>query len=126
VCEVMQVQGRFVLLNASEFGCPPGSVAANDHLCIGIGTVSNLLYYEAVDLCANRGGNLCTWDEYYTACVVAQSQLTSLFNNWEWLDDTSNHTHTANQAGRLTCKSQRSESLLDERKGEARCCFHLR
>jgi hypothetical protein len=126
VAEVLLAAGRFTLLNLPELECPPGTLSVNADLCIDQASLANLLVYQAMDRCARRGGKLCTWDEYYAACTLLGSQLTGMFNEWEWIDDTSNHTHTADQAGRFTCTSQRSQSVLLERVGETRCCYHRR
>lgn len=126
ICEVLHANGRFILLNASETGCPPGTLPINDRVCMETTSISNILFHTAVDRCSNRGGKLCTWDEYYAGCTLLGSQLSSLFNEWEWIDDTSNHTHGANQAGRFSCMSVRTQGVLDERVGDVRCCFHPR
>lgn len=126
VCEVMQAQGRFILMNAAERGCPPTTVRVNERFCIDQGSVPNLLFRDAADRCAMRGGKLCTWDEYHAACTMVLPQLTGMFDEWEWMDDTSNHTYTVDQVGRASCNSQRSQGLPLERTGDTRCCYHPR
>ena len=126
VCEVMHVDGRFVLMNAAERGCPPGTVQVNERYCIETSSFPNQIIYAAADRCAQRGGRLCTWDEYHAACALQGAQLTGMFNEWEWIDDTSNHTHTAGQAGRTSCQSQRGASVLETTIGDTSCCFHPR
>ncbi|MFN3875773.1 MAG: hypothetical protein ACK4L7_07675 [Flavobacteriales bacterium] len=124
--EALFAEGRFTLLSAPERGCPPQSVRVHDRLCIDAASPNGFLYEQAVTYCAARGGRLCAWDEYHAACVLVGSQLSSLFNQWEWIDDTSNHSHTADQAGRTTCQSQRSAGVPGTTLGEARCCYHPR
>jgi len=126
IAEVLFANERYTLLNLPESDCPPGTLSVNANLCIDEMSVANQLIYQAMDRCARRGGKLCTWDEYYAACTLLGTQLTGMFNEWEWIDDTSNHTHTADQSGRFTCTSQRSQSVLLERVGETRCCYHKR
>ncbi|MBK7382283.1 MAG: hypothetical protein IPI81_02950 [Flavobacteriales bacterium] len=126
VCEVMYVAGHFVLLSAAERGCPPNTVAVTERFCIERSSVPNLLFFTASDRCAMRGGKLCTWDEYYAACVLVLPQLTGMFDQWEWMDDTSNHTQTVDQVGRTSCKSQRSAGVPATAIGDTRCCFHPR
>ena len=41
-----------------------------------------------------------------------------------WIDDTSNHTHGANQVARTTCQGHRTTILTETCK--VRCCYHLR
>ncbi len=126
IAEVLFANGRFTLLNLPEPECPPGTLSVNANFCIDQSSVPNQLVYQGMDRCARRGGKLCSWDEYYAACTLLGTQLTGMFNEWEWIDDTSNHSHTADQAGRFTCTSQRSQSVLLERVGETRCCYHKR
>ncbi|MCU0318897.1 MAG: hypothetical protein MUE88_02300 [Flavobacteriales bacterium] len=123
IIEVMKADGRFVLLNAPERGCPAGSLAAHERLCMDVTPVPSTLFHDAVRICGERGGKLCAWDEYIAACTLLQSQLNGLFVDWEWIDESSNHTHGADQAGRFTCASQRNQGVLDERLGGVRCCY---
>lgn len=126
VIEAMHVSGRFIALNVAETGCPAGFLQANAHLCMEANSIGNMLYRNAVNRCANLGGKLCTWDEYIAACTVLEGQLSNLFVDWEWLDDSSNHSHGADQAGRLTCLSQRQLSPIPTTPGRTRCCYRPR
>ncbi|MCB9184783.1 MAG: hypothetical protein H6591_12815 [Flavobacteriales bacterium] len=126
VCEVLFAGGRFILMNASERGCPPNSLMVNERLCIDQSSTNNQLFYTAVSVCAARGGKLCTWDEYHGACIMLGAQLTGMFNEWEWVDDTANHTQTALQAARTSCYSQRSAGNPLATTGDTRCCYHPR
>lgn len=126
VCELVYGEGIFVLLSAAERGCPPGSLQVNERYCIDSTSTGNQAYPAAMSRCANRGGRLCTWDEYHAACALLGSQLVGMFNQWEWIDDTSNHTQTVDQAGRTTCQSQRSAGNPLVAAGETRCCYHPR
>ena len=126
LCEAMQAGGRFILMSAAERGCPPGSLFVNDRYCIDSLSTNNQIFYTAVSFCANRGGKLCTWDEYHAACAFLGAQLGGMYNQWEWIDDTSNHTQTVDQAGRTTCQSQRSAGNPPVTTGDTRCCYHPR
>lgn len=126
VCELMLAGGNFVLMSAAERGCPPGSLPVNDRYCIDTASKDNQSFTTAVVVCARRGGKLCSWDEYHAACVMLGSQLTGMFNQWEWIDDTSNHTQTVDQAGRTSCNSQRSAGSPPTAVGDTRCCYHPR
>ncbi|MBL7983262.1 MAG: hypothetical protein JNL52_15780 [Flavobacteriales bacterium] len=126
IAEVLVAAGRYTLLNLPEPECPPATISVNSNFCIDQTTVAGQLIYQAMDRCARRGGKLCTLDEYSAACSLVGTQLTGMFNEWEWIDDTSNHSHTADQAGRFTCTSHRSESVLLVRVAETRCCYHKR
>jgi hypothetical protein len=126
IAEVLVAAGRYTLLNLPEPECPPGSLSVNGSYCIDQASVADQLIYQAMDRCARRGGKLCTLDEYHAACTLLGPQLTGMYNEWEWIDDTSNHSHTADQAGRFTCTSHRSQSVLLVRLAETRCCYHKR
>lgn len=126
VAEVMLNGPAWILLNPQDDRCPPGSLAVTDRTCIDVDAVTGKRFYEAIDHCARRGGKLCSWDEYVAGCLLLQAQLNGLFNEWEWIDDTSNHTHTANQVARFTCQGQRSANVITTMVGDTRCCYHPR
>ncbi len=123
VCEVVLVYERFILTAPAPYGCPPGTARMNERLCIDVGEVTGLSFFEAGDHCARAGGRLCAWDEYYIACHLLGAQLTGLFNDWEWIDDTANHNHTVAQAGLNTCTNQRTTNTLPSNYGSTRCCY---
>lgn len=124
--EVLYFTGAWHLLDPSTRECPPGTIRTVDPVCMDVNAVPGLRFYQAIDHCAARGGKLCTWDEYAVGCALQQGALSGLFNEWEWIDDTSNHTHSANQAGRFTCQSQRSANVVPVMIGDTRCCYHTR
>ncbi|MBK6344072.1 MAG: hypothetical protein IPF41_16250 [Flavobacteriales bacterium] len=125
VAEVLLTDGQFILMSASERGCPEGYTPVNGDYCIETNPPSTTGTWQwAVAKCASRGGSLCTWGEYAAACMMLGSQLGGMHANWEWIDDTSNHTHGADSAGRTTCMSQRTTLITVAAK--ARCCYHLR
>ena len=126
VAEVIYSGNGWILLDPAVRSCPTGTIRTTDFVCIDQASIPNLLFYQAVDHCAERGGKLCSWDEYAVGCALRQDQLTGMFNEWEWIDDSSNHTHTANQVGRTTCQSQRSANVLTLMTGDTRCCYRLR
>ena len=67
ICEVMYANGSWILLNAPEKGCPPGTVQANEHLCVETWGQANMLFYPASDRCMQKGGRLCKWGEFHAA-----------------------------------------------------------
>lgn len=126
VAEVLYDNGNWVLLNPATRTCPPGTIATAGPTCMDIDFVPGMRFYQAIDHCAARGGKLCTWDEYAVGCALREAELNGLFVEWEWIDDSSNHTHTANQAGRFTCQSQRSANVIVTMTGNTRCCYRTR
>lgn len=123
ICEAVYHGDRFILTGPAVRPCPPGTIAIGDRVCIDQQEGAAQAFYTAVDHCHARGGRLCTWAEYHTACSLLESDLEGLFNNWEWADDTANHTHTMGQVGRHTCLSQRSANASEANHGAVRCCF---
>ncbi|MBK7553517.1 MAG: hypothetical protein IPI55_02655 [Flavobacteriales bacterium] len=116
----------FIFLGSAPSGCPEGFVQVNGQFCMmqAEGPVVN--WFDAAAYCSERGASLCTWDEYLFTCQTAQGQLTDLFDNWEWIDDTSDHTHSADQIGRWSCKSMFNISASLTDLGATRCCYRLR
>ena len=126
VCEVLFATDKWILLNAPERGCPPGTTAVDDRLCIETVDAGNLFFYAAAERCAGMGGKLCGWDDFYIACTQFGGQLSGLFDAWEWLDDSSNHANSAVQVGLGTCTAQRWANPQSVTLGHSRCCFTLR
>lgn len=124
LCEVMEANDKVFLLGPSLHGCPRGFIAFNDRSCIAADATPLMNLYSAVDHCARQGAALCSWSEYIAACYLVGDQLNGMFTNWEWIDDTSNHTHTGEQVGRTDCTSDRTSNPLNI-SGTARCCFRL-
>ncbi|MCW5898863.1 MAG: hypothetical protein KIT10_06300 [Flavobacteriales bacterium] len=124
VVEVVYENEGFVLLAPVSTGCPPGTVQVTGGFCIDTSDAPGFNFYTATEYCARTGGRLCKWDEYYAACMMVQGQLSGLFNGWEWIDDTSDHSQTADQCGNNTCESQRSTGPMTN--SQVRCCYTLR
>jgi hypothetical protein len=122
VIEVMHTTTGWVLVSPAISGCPPGSFRVNGRFCIDSLPAQTLMnMHAAMDYCADRGGKLCRWDEFYHACSTSADQMVGLFTNWEWVDDTANHVHQGLQLARLSCMSQRSFSLNTLH--STRCCY---
>lgn len=125
IVELMTGAEAHLLTSAGQAPCPPGSLPLNSSTCVDRTVNStNASFYQAATACAQRGGRLCAWDEYIAACNLLGPSLEGLFNDWEWINDTSNHTHTVDQVGRTTCISQRSAS--PNTLGATRCCYRTR
>lgn len=121
------LDGNFILRSRTNSSCPSGAVQVNESYCIDLDESGPESFYNAATDCHDRGGRLCKWDEHFYACQRTDLGLQGLMNNWEWMDDTSDHTHTVDQVNRWACTSQRGNdgnSLFVE--SEYRCCFTLR
>lgn len=123
IAEILWANDAYTLLNLAEGVCPPGSISVNERFCIDTISAPSVTMFDAMDQCAERGGKLCTWEEYYAGCVLLGTQLGGMYNNWEWIDETANHLQTFGQAGRLTCQSQRTTG---PGVADVRCCYHKR
>lgn len=123
ICEVVLNDGVFILLAPDLVGCPVHTLAVNDRLCVDSMDVPGLNFHQAQQHCARVGGRLCSWDEYIGACQILQSQLSGMFNGWEWIDDTSDHSQTADRAGSSSCTSQ--SSIGPFTLGDTRCCYRI-
>lgn len=124
--EVVRAGEAWIITNRAEAGCPPGTVALGDQVCIERADQGNTLWFPAADRCTNLGGRLCSWDEFYLACSQYADQLTGLFNAWEWIDDSSNHANSAVQVGFQNCTAQRWANPNNVTLGNSRCCFKPR
>lgn len=125
MAEAVYMDTAFFLQHRARTACPDGFVAVNSSLCMQRNDTLNTSIFDAITYCNTRGARLCTWDEYLFACTAQQGQYEGLFDSWEWMDDTSDHTHTANQVGRWACRSQRSIGAVDHPNnyGSVRCCY---
>lgn len=126
ITEVIHVGGRFFVMNTTGSGCPPGFLQAHESLCFEANATTGLLFKQGVERCAALGGKLCNWDEYLAACTILEGQLSNLFVDWEWMDDSSNHGHGADQVGRYTCLSQRHYGQIPVNPANTRCCYRPR
>ena len=125
IAEVLLATDHFVITGTAGTACPPPALPINSRTCMDINETLGLDVYAASEYCAKRGGKLCTWDEFFAGCTQLGASLNGRFDNWEWIDDTSNHTHTADQVGRTTCMSQRAAQPQSTDVG-ARCCYRTR
>lgn len=128
VIEVVYVDTAFFLQGRDAATCPAGFLPVNGEYCVQTNDTLNVSVYTATRWCMDRGARLCTWDQYIYACTSQNAQLQGLFDDWEWIDDTSDHTHTGNQVGRYQCRTQRSWGALEDPNNYARvrCCYNLR
>ncbi len=123
VCEVVLFTDTFFLTAPIRSGCPPSTVTLRGPACMDSTMVTGMTFYVAAAYCAEKGGRLCTWQEYYQACHATNEGLPALFTVWEWSDDTANHGHSVAQVGRTTCMSQRTTNPSVT--GGTRCCYNV-
>ena len=128
VVEMIYMDTAFFIMGRSNTDCPTGYLRISDEFCMQQNDTLSVSIFTAIGHCFARGARLCTWDEYVMACTVQGAQLSGLFDDWEWIDDTSDHTHTADQVGRFGCRSQRAMDAAEHPNnyGVVRCCYRLR
>ena len=126
VVALAYLNGNFILHGRKNDACPIGSIKVNDTYCIQVNESGPEHFFDAALNCHDQGGRLCKWDEYYYACQRTDLNLQYMHNNWEWIDDTSDHSHTADQVNRWSCKSQHSEGAIVTISSHYRCCFSIR
>lgn len=124
VVEAVAGDGGWILTHGARPPCPPATLPVNGRFCISVGDVPGLDFFQASSHCAHLGGKLCTWDEYHAGCVLLGGQLNGMFDNWEWIDGSGDHTHTADQTGMSTCTDHRAVGPFQA--WDARCCFRIR
>lgn len=113
-----QVAGR------TDPGCPAGFVEANDKYCIETKERTGTTYANAVSICDNLNARLCNWSEWYYACQKTSLGLVNKINNWEYIDDTSDHAHTVTVVGYQGCNQSMGLGTIGLATPYSyRCCF---
>lgn len=118
----------FFISGRATQACPEGYLPVNGQYCIQRNDTANFSIFNATRWCNDRGARLCTWGEYIHACNVQQSAMEGMFDDWEWVDDTSDHTHSSVQVGRWVCHSQRNFGAVEDgnNNGRVRCCLTVK
>ncbi|MBL8000645.1 MAG: hypothetical protein JNL05_01680 [Flavobacteriales bacterium] len=127
VAEIVYWDTAFFLTKRTRTNCPGGYVQLTSDVCIQRNDSTVTDAFTATIQCRQGGARLCSWAEYVAACNVLGTQLNGRFDDWEWIDDTSDHTHTGNQVGRFTCRSQRAIGMTTTTSnyGAVRCCYRI-
>jgi hypothetical protein len=76
----------------------------NELYCIETQQHDTLEFPAAADACGSLGMKLCSWAQFYTACVNAsQLGLTDMVGDWEWADDAANSDTSVRVMGQASC-----------------------
>lgn len=128
IATMIYADTAFFLQDRPRAGCPPDFYDVNGQYCIQRNDTLYMSIFNANKWCSDRGARLCSWGEYIHACSVHQTAMEGMFNEWEWVDDTSDHTHTAVQVGRWSCYTQRAWTAVENPNNYAnvRCCYTIR
>lgn len=89
---------RYQVLTALAKPCPQGASPGGALFCIGDSVVAEGSFYDAVNVCTSRGGRLCTFGEWSSACRRQPGFLATV-NAYEWLDDAANNGNDAKTMG---------------------------
>lgn len=84
--------------------CPAGSVDVNGQYCIETAEREPLLFDQAAVACAGAGMRMCTWGQWYAACVQAGTLgLQDMTGNWEWTNSSANGDLSVRTVGVNSC-----------------------
>jgi len=124
----MFYNGQFLLMSNEYAACPPGFVDINREYCIQKHEQQQGLFFEAIDYCMSLNARLCNWSEWYYACVNAGTfGLTNMTTNYEFLDDSADHTTSMTFIGSgSNCKAQNNISSTSSGaiyEKNYRCCY---
>jgi hypothetical protein len=125
LCEILLANGRWILLNAPERGCPTGTLQLHERLCMEVVGQNDMLFFGAAERCADMGGRLCNWGEFHWACTQFGTELSGMLDSWEWVDEGANHAHSTVNVGFGNCNAERS-STPPITFARSRCCFDPR
>jgi len=104
--------------------CPDGSAAVNEQFCMGIGQQPASDLYQAILSCGDQGMRLCSWGEFYAACMnAAVLGLNSMTNDWEWTDDASNEIGSARIVGLGACAVAGNSIVTNSVDRTFHCCW---
>lgn len=117
----------FQLIGARAIGpkpCPTGMVAISSQHCIDVNESSASFFDGAALSCNRRGAQLCSWGEWYVACVRAEVLgLNAMLGAWEWTNSSANMDGAARVVGRVNCTMSGTASALSGNPYSFRCCY---
>lgn len=103
--------------------CPPGMAEVNELYCIEVNERDTARFDGASIACGNADARLCSWGEWYAACVQAAALgLNDMTGNWEWTNNAANADHNARVVGQANCPHAGASNGYDFA-NHYRCCF---
>jgi hypothetical protein len=106
----------------SEAKCPAGYVRINN-FCIEEDESNSVSFFNAMQVCFNRGGRLCTMQEWTTACINNNGEIKNMTGNWEWINDFQDHGTNGSTMGGVNCTG--TASRTNTHLYFFRCCIEL-
>ena len=124
IVKVIYNTNYFVLQTQTNPACPSGFVSANANFCIEKDARTAAAYLNAISMCYSLNARLCTWGEWYYACQKTALGLLNMTSNYEYVDDTSDHSNTVLLVGGADCKAVTTFTLPGGNKPfKYRCCY---
>lgn len=115
---------EFLCLNNEVFECPAGFKKINPYYCIQINRNTSASFWNSNKNCNDLGYHLCTFQEWYLACVN-NSGMTQIPLNFEWTHTTGNHfTQALQLGGGSLCTNTNTASPTNLT--YYRCCYSLK
>lgn len=103
--------------------CPAGFIAVNELYCIEQQEHDTLFYFDAAVVCGAVGAQLCTWGQWYSACVQAGALgLANMTGEWEWTNSAANSDHSARVVGQANCSHAGVTDTYTFQRSY-RCCY---
>lgn len=117
----------FQVMNGGGYtrrACPEGTTAVNEQFCMGTNEHPPSNLYQAMLTCGTQGMRLCSWGEFYVACMNAASLgLNYMTDNWEWTDDASNEIGSARVVGAGSCSTAGNSIVINSIDRNFHCCW---
>jgi hypothetical protein len=105
--------------------CPSGYTSIGSQYCIQTNMLdwTSRTWFNAIDICGDNGARLCSWAEWYNACVNGTG-LANMLNYWQWTDDGVSTTNYARVTGGANCTARDNKDVDVSSNGTyTRCCF---
>mgnify|MGYP003393378681 CR=1 FL=1 len=103
--------------------CPSGFAQVNDLYCIEQDQHDTLTWFDGSAVCSAMGAQLCTWGEWYSACVQAGALgLNNMTGDWEWTNSAANGDHSVRVVGQANC-THAGVTDTDVFSRNFRCCY---
>ncbi|MBM3404671.1 MAG: hypothetical protein FJY10_07250 [Bacteroidetes bacterium] len=106
-------------------GCPSGYTSINSQYCIQTNMFdwTSRSWFGAIDICGDNGARLCSWAEWYNACVNGVG-LSYMLNYLQWVDDGVSTANYARVTGGTTCAARDNKDVdVSTNATYTRCCF---
>jgi hypothetical protein len=111
--------------DATRDACPAGYTSINSQYCIQTNMFdwTSRNWFDAINICGDNGARLCSWAEWYNACVNGTG-LSNMLNYLQWVDDGVSTTNYARVTGGTSCSARDNKDVdVSTNSTYTRCCF---